>query len=98
MSQMKRNMCLDCGQIALPQDRKYCSYCDPDEHNSFNEWISKDEGVVRFGLELKPEWISAAKAGWDAGYKSATIEPEGVNAYREGYEAGYLAAKQEMGG
>lgn len=33
---------------------------------TFEEWIATDEGVTRFGMQLRPEWIAAARAGWNA--------------------------------
>ena len=33
---------------------------------TFEDWIATDEGVTRFGMQLRPEWIAAARAGWNA--------------------------------
>lgn len=33
---------------------------------TFDEWIANDEGVKRFGLELRTEWVDAAREGWEA--------------------------------
>ena len=37
------------------------------------DWLANDEGVVRFGMELKTEWVSAASSGFIAGYELATL-------------------------
>ena len=33
---------------------------------TFEEWLEGDEGVLMFGLKLRPEWIAGARIGWDA--------------------------------
>lgn len=33
---------------------------------TFDEWIANDEGVKGFGKLIGPEWIDAARAGWNA--------------------------------
>ena len=38
---------------------------------TFEEWLESDEGVLRFGLELRPEWISDARIGWNAAIEAA---------------------------
>lgn len=41
---------------------------------ALKEWLANDEGVVRFGMTLKPEWVSAASTGFMAGYEAAIKE------------------------
>lgn len=31
---------------------------------TFDEWLSQDEGVVDFGMQLHPGWVDGARAGW----------------------------------
>ena len=37
---------------------------------TFEEFIAIDEGVCRFGLELRNEWIDAAREGWQAAMRA----------------------------
>lgn len=37
---------------------------------TFEEFLANDEGVRRFGLELRDEWIDAARAGWEAAMRA----------------------------
>lgn len=37
---------------------------------TFEEFIAIDEGVRRFGLELRNEWIDAAREGWEAAMRA----------------------------
>jgi hypothetical protein len=37
---------------------------------TFEEFLANDEGVLLFGLELRDEWIDAARAGWDAAMRA----------------------------
>jgi len=38
---------------------------------TFEEWLETDEGVRDFGLELRKEYIYAARAGWNAATENA---------------------------
>jgi hypothetical protein len=38
---------------------------------NFDEWLKSDEGVVRFGMELRKEYVFAARIAWDAAIESA---------------------------
>ena len=40
---------------------------------TFEEWLESDEGVLRFGRELRPEWIADARIVWDAAIEAAAI-------------------------
>ena len=40
---------------------------------TFEEWLESDEGVLRFGLELRPEWIADARIGWNAAIEKAAL-------------------------
>ena len=45
---------------------------------TFEEWLETDDGVRDFGLELRKEYIDAARSGWNAAIDaclSATGEP-----------------------
>lgn len=61
MSNIKRHMCTDCGIISLPQDKKYCSYCDPDEHVNRAQLINN----------MVPAGVNAYQEGYEAGYQEA---------------------------
>ncbi len=37
----------------------------------FEQWLETDEGVQRFGMELRPEYISVVRIAWDAAIKEA---------------------------
>lgn len=37
---------------------------------TFKEWLSSDDGVQRFGMELRKEYISAARDGWNAAVRA----------------------------
>ena len=37
---------------------------------TFEEFLANDEGVRLFGLELKDEWIDAARVGWEAAMRA----------------------------
>ena len=38
---------------------------------ALKDWLANDEGVVRFGMELKPEWVSTVSHGFLSGYEEA---------------------------
>ena len=38
---------------------------------ALKDWLANDEGVVKFGMELKPEWVSTASHGFISGYEEA---------------------------
>ena len=38
---------------------------------ALKDWLANDEGVVKFKMQLKTEWISAASNGFVAGYEIA---------------------------
>ena len=40
---------------------------------TFEEWLDSDEGVSRFGLELRPEWIADARKTWNAAIEAAAF-------------------------
>ena len=46
---------------------------------TFEEWLESDEGVLRFGLELRPDWIADARIGWNAAIEAAASACEGVD-------------------
>lgn len=37
---------------------------------TFEEWLELDAGVMRYGLQLRPSWVDAARAGWEAATKA----------------------------
>ena len=39
---------------------------------ALEEWLEGDEGVVKFGLKLKQEWVDVAALGFIAGYEAAS--------------------------
>ena len=39
---------------------------------ALEEWLEGDEGVVKFGLKLKQEWVDVAALGFIAGYQAAS--------------------------
>ena len=39
---------------------------------ALEEWLEGDEGVVKFGLKLKQEWVDVAALGFIAGYGAAS--------------------------
>jgi hypothetical protein len=38
---------------------------------ALEDWLANDKGVVRFGMQLKPEWVSVASHGFISGYEAA---------------------------
>ena len=46
---------------------------------TFEEWLESDEGVLRFGLELRPEWVADARIGWNAAIEAAAGVCEGAD-------------------
>ena len=54
---------------------------------ALKDWLANDEGVVRFGMELKPEWVSTVSHGFLSGYeealRQALAQPDEVSAERE---------------
>ena len=44
---------------------------------TFKEWLESDEGVSRFGLKLRPEWIADARIGWNAAIEAAASVCDG---------------------
>ena len=44
---------------------------------TFEEWLESDEGVLRFGLELRPDWIADARIGWNAAIEAAASVCDG---------------------
>lgn len=64
MSGMKRKMCVDCKLIDLSAypEKKYCSFCDPDEYPSIKQWAPP------------PPDVSPWKEGYEAGYQQAQTE------------------------
>ncbi len=52
--------------------RALCEALAQPDHvpQTFEEFIAIDEGVRRFGLELRNEWIDAAREGWEAAMRA----------------------------
>lgn len=38
---------------------------------TFEEWLESDDGILRFGRELRPVWIADARIGWNAAIEAA---------------------------
>ena len=59
---------------------------------TFEEWLESDEGVLRFGLELRPEWIADARIGWNAAIEAAASACDELISYDVHDPTGYCAA------
>ena len=51
---------------------------------TFEEWLELDEGVRRFGMQLREDWVAAAKAGWEAAIESEKTKTNTTDILFEG--------------
>ena len=59
---------------------------------TFEEWLDSDDGVLRFGLDLRPEWIADARIGWNAAIEAAASACDELISYDiEDDPTGYCA-------
>ena len=55
---------------------------------TFEEWLESDEGVVMFGLKLRPQWIADARIVWDAAIEAAASAADLQDCDQTEYDCG----------
>ena len=50
---------------------------------TFEEWLDSDDGILRFGRELRPVWIADARIGWNAAIEAAASACDELISYDE---------------